>query len=216
MKTWNVLAALLIIASNANPQLTLGAYFDGDVSDPTNPLETGGVHVVEGQQFELVIVLDNIPPGFNAFEYKHTELSVIAPGVFNLNYAGWCGGADLGDVPGEHICGIGFCNWIDTRIEIERITYGVYGGAMTDNTVVQLTGTSPSSFGPTADQHDYSNPPGISICGGELVPASMATPGFWVMSDPPTWVPPGGLVINPTDAIVATDQTTFSQLKARF
>lgn len=206
MKSLALMFTVLFLATAASGQPTIAAYIDLDANNPASPLLSGGVDVPTSGFFDIVIVLEGVPDGFSGFGFNATAIEDDGFGLFVTDRAIFGPQCYIcEDWDGDWLRGFGTCEDGD-RFELIRLTYLVIDPLAMKNIVVEVSG-----LGIGED-----DTPVILDCAENFVPVSFTTPGGFIDTDPRIVIPPGGLVINPTHATVPTNESTFTQLKARF
>ena len=175
----------------------------------------GQVLDLVGPQFDLIVRLDPAGEASSAAEFVMTEPLVEVPGIFKLSTVKILNTPlDLGDnTKGEYILAFGECVPSTGLVELVRVGYGDFGGALAPNSdfVVSLRGFQPGDSKPSS----FNGELGFVDCADNKYPVALGGADGGVTGSGVTF-PDGGMVIQPTPLAVPTDAGTMGQLKARF
>ena len=200
------LLALPALAFGQTMQVTGGVTGSGSDSQ---------VLELAGPQFDLVVRLDPAGQASSAAEFVMTELLVEIPGIFKLSTVKVLNTPlDLGDnTKGEYILAFGDCIPVGGLVELVRVGYGDFGGALTPNSdfVVSLRGFEAGDSQPSS----FNGELGFVDCGDVKYTCALGGTDGGVTGSGVTF-PDGGMVIQGTPLVVPTETGTMGQLKARF
>jgi hypothetical protein len=197
-------AALVLSASAASAQDAKDAGVFADAAG-TQSTFTAAAFV----PFNLYLVAFGLDGNVLGYEFRTLGLEGLTI-LLSTPSVGPNGGINLGDSPGEFIVGTGACLTADPAGAFVMATLNV--GSFADPTganlidkAVCIAGSTPSSF------EQFGSPPGWLRCDGTLDVFGVAQNGSGVY-------PNGCLILNATNpgSVVATEATSFGEMKARF
>ncbi|RKZ13516.1 hypothetical protein DRQ53_13195 [bacterium] len=204
------------------PALALGQpdyTVDGDMTIAVSA-DSAGIMVptfnsTPGVPFDIVVWMDNeLFEDGNAAEFVVTDVRVLYPSVFKLGTIKINNTTlDLGDNNvGEYLLSFGGCLTGGPLLELVRVTFGDFGGAIppfaNDNLTLrgfQFGDSRPSSFG---------GEPGVVSCDSQKHVLEIGGMRFGSTQDVPFAA--GTMVLNPGEPVVDNDTASFGALKSRF
>jgi hypothetical protein len=197
----SVVLLLVLLAGPARAQLPATVGLFGDTGSGLSRT----IDPVPGVPFDVVAYVPEVLV-MAAAEFVMTELAVEYPGVFKLSTRKINDTTlDLGDnARGEYLMAFGTC--VRQPFEIVRVTYLDVGGFIPSDVALSLRGFQPGDTRPST----FNGEPGFIDCvftgtGTHLfdftVPALITASG--------TYVPPGGMVVNPTYPVIEVDTSSW-------
>ena len=203
-----VLALTLVFAPSASAEPLFA------VSTDHHGGFTPHLDVWVGDTFDVVVLLDSDGLATQAAEFVLTDLTAIAPGVFQISVTGPppTFDLDLEDPRGEFIFNFGTCVDPGEEIELVRIRYGIFGLDLPPvDKLMSIRGFGPGDSQPSSFDGD----PGVVDCDGNLVAGAMGgqlPPCSWNLGGVQA---PGTLVINGQCGTPAATGT-MGMIKSRY
>jgi hypothetical protein len=197
-----ILAILILFAvpAAAQPALSLWVDDNGTLVDDYDIQ----ISVI----FDVVVMLDSGLQEVSLVDWGMTNLSSAAPGLFNMGKSstiGSCGFIPEACFEGSYTLFVDGCHPGGSSIEVMRISFGDFSGAV-GRDIVATIGGNPST--PIASS------PGFVDCSDAVFAAPMDGPSGGETSSGVVW-PPGGIILNPTRPL-PVESLTVSMLKSRY